>query len=58
MSDSEMSKLAETNENVGAAICVIEFGRGPDKPERNFLTELARLSGGRYGYVDVTKLKP
>jgi uncharacterized protein with von Willebrand factor type A (vWA) domain len=57
MSDSEMAKLAEINENVGATICVIEFGQGPDKPERNFLTELARLSGGRYGYVDVSKLK-
>jgi hypothetical protein len=58
MSDSEMAKLARINEDVGAAICVIEFGRDPDKPERNFLTELARQSGGRYGYVDVTKLKP
>ncbi len=58
MSDSEMDKLARINEDVGAAICVIEFGRGPDEPERNFLTELARQSGGRYGYVDVTKLKP
>jgi hypothetical protein len=57
MSDSEMAKLARINEDVGAAICVIEFGRGPDEPERNFLTELARLSGGKYGYVDVTKLK-
>jgi hypothetical protein len=58
MSDSEMAKLARINENVGAAICVIEFGQGPDKPERNFLTELASQSGGKYGYVDVTKLKP
>ncbi len=58
MSDSEMAKLARINEDVGATICVIEFGQGPDKPERNFLTELARQSGGRYGYVDATKLKP
>jgi hypothetical protein len=58
MTGSEMAALAEINEEVGATICVIEFGRGPDAPQRNFLTELARQSGGQYGYVDVTKLKP
>jgi hypothetical protein len=58
MSASEMATLAELNEEVGAAICVIEFGNGPVEPERDFLTELARRSGGQYGYVDVTKLKP
>jgi von Willebrand factor type A domain len=58
MSDREMATLAELNEGVGAAICVIEFGNGAVEPERNFLTELARQSGGQYGYVDVAKLKP
>jgi hypothetical protein len=58
MSDREMATLAELNEGVGAAICVIEFGHGALEPERNFLTELARQSGGQYGYVDVAKLKP
>jgi von Willebrand factor type A domain len=58
MSASEMATLAELNEEVGATICVIEFGIGPVEPERNFLTELARQTGGQYGYVDVTKLKP
>jgi hypothetical protein len=58
MSDREMATLAQLNEGVGAAICVIEFGNGAVEPERNFLTELARQSGGQYGYVDVAKLKP
>ncbi|HEY3394844.1 MAG TPA: hypothetical protein VGK58_19215 [Lacipirellulaceae bacterium] len=58
MSDREMATLAELNENVGAAICVIEFGNGAVEPGRNFLTELARQSGGQYDYVDVAKLKP
>jgi len=58
MSASEMERLERLNSRIGAAICVIEFGRTAAKPQQNFLIELARQSGGKYGYVDTTKLKP
>jgi len=57
MSASEMRDIERINERVGASICAIEFGRTPTKPQHNFLIELARQSGGKYGYVDTTKLK-
>ena len=41
----------------GVVISTIEFGRGPAKQAKNFLTELARTTGGQYGYVDTTKLR-
>jgi hypothetical protein len=58
MSPSEMAEIKKLNERVQAAICVIEFGRGPMPPKYNFLMQLARESGGKYGYVDTTKLRP
>ena len=58
MSASEMKDIERINERVGASICAIEFGRTATKPQHNFLIELARQSGGKYGYVDTTKLKP
>ncbi len=56
MPQSELDELARLNERAGVVISTIEFGRGPAKQRRNFLTELARTSGGQYGYVDVTQL--
>jgi hypothetical protein len=56
MSASELAEIKKLNERVQAAICVIEFGRGPMPPKYNFLMQLARESGGKYGYVDTTKL--
>ena len=39
-----------------ASIHSIEFGLGPRISETNFLVELARQNGGRYVYVDISKL--
>jgi hypothetical protein len=58
MSASEMKEVERIQSRLGTAICVIEFGRTAEPPKRNFLTDLARLSGGQYGYVNTAKLKP
>jgi hypothetical protein len=58
MSASEMREIERIQSRLGTAICVIEFGRAHTQPEKNFLTELAALSGGQYGYVNTAKLKP
>jgi hypothetical protein len=57
MPASEIKEIAELNERVGATISTIEFGSGASKQTRNFLTELARITGGQYGYVDTDRLK-
>lgn len=56
MSTVEMQQLAALNRRVGATICTIEFGRGPQHGQRNFLVQLAEATGGQYGYVDTTRL--
>jgi hypothetical protein len=56
MPASELAEIARANLRSRAAICVIEFGRRPTPPGSNFLTELARQSGGQYGYVNVAAL--
>jgi hypothetical protein len=58
MSASEMADIERLQSRIGTAICVIEFGRTTAAPSKNFLTDLAQLSDGQYGYVDTTKLKP
>jgi hypothetical protein len=58
MSASEMADIERLQTRIGTAICAIEFGRTAAAPAKNFLTELARLSGGQYGYVNTAKLKP
>jgi hypothetical protein len=55
---SELREVADLNRRLGVTISTIEFGRGPAKQSKNFLTELARITGGQYGYVDVTQLSP
>ena len=57
MSTSEMADLEQIYSRLGTTICVIEFGRTPTAPQKNFLTELAGQSGGKYGYVNTAKLK-
>jgi von Willebrand factor type A domain len=56
MSHSELAEIARDNERVQAAICVIEFGRRQSPSPGNFLSELARQSGGQYGYVNTGTL--
>jgi uncharacterized protein with von Willebrand factor type A (vWA) domain len=56
MSASELAEIARTNRRSRAAICVIEFGRRATPPGSNFLTQIARESGGQYGYVNAAAL--
>ena len=56
MTTAELQQIAYRNRRVGATICTIEFGLGPEHGKRNFLVELASLTGGQYGYVDTTRL--
>jgi Ca-activated chloride channel family protein len=57
MPPSELSEIARDN-RAHAAICVIEFGRRQSPSPGNFLSELARQSGGQYGYVNTAMLSP
>ncbi len=56
MPASELAEIAELNRRAGVVIATIEFGRGPARQTKNFLTVLARMTGGQYGYVDTTQL--
>jgi hypothetical protein len=58
MPPSELTDIARANRRTQAAICVIEFGRRQAPSAGNFLSELARQSGGQYGYVNTTRLTP
>jgi hypothetical protein len=57
MTPSELGEVGRANGRAGAAICVIEFGRRQSPLPNNFLAELARQSGGQYGYVNTTTLE-
>ena len=56
MTSSEMAEITRLNRRAQAAISVIEFGRKPTPMPDNFLMQLARESGGQYGYIDTTTL--
>jgi hypothetical protein len=56
MPPSELAEIERANGRVGAAICVIEFGRHTAPTRENFLMRLARQSGGQYGYVNTMML--
>lgn len=56
MPESELAEVNQLNRRSSAAICTIQFGSGPPKSGDNFLVELAKQTGGQYGYVDTTKL--
>ncbi len=51
---AELGALRRLNQ--GTAIHTIEFGLGPKRTQESFLERLAAQNGGRYGYVDVTRL--
>ncbi|MEX2306064.1 MAG: hypothetical protein WD738_00630 [Pirellulales bacterium] len=57
MAPSELADIARANRRAQAAICVIEFGRRQSPTPGNFLSELARESGGQYGYVNANQLR-
>lgn len=52
MSHNEVRKIVELSERRGTSINVIEFGTGPNPESENFLTQIARETGGQYGYID------
>ncbi|TWT85775.1 hypothetical protein Pla123a_05820 [Posidoniimonas polymericola] len=56
MTGGELQQIARLNERVGATVCTIEFGRGPERGGDNFLKRLSRMTGGQHGYVDTTRL--
>ena len=56
MPQSELAQIARLNRRASATICTIEFGSGPQQRSSNFLTELAHLTGGQYGYIDTMRL--
>lgn len=56
MSAGELADIARTNARAQSKICVIEFGRRQSPSPDNFLTELARQSGGQYGYINTATL--
>ena len=57
MSPSELADIARANRRSQTAICVIEFGRRQSPSPGNFLSELARESGGQYGYVNASQIR-
>jgi len=56
MSPAEMQQIQHRNRRIGATICTIEFGSGRPHGRNNFLKQLAKMTGGQYGYVDTTRL--
>lgn len=56
MSPGELAEVARDNERMQAAISVIEFGRRQQPMPNNFLSELAKQTGGQYGYVNTMTL--
>jgi hypothetical protein len=53
-----LAEIERDNSRARAAICTIEFGRRRYPSSGNFLAELARQSGGQYGYVNTSTLAP
>jgi hypothetical protein len=56
MRAGELAEIARDNSRARAKICTIEFGRRQSPSSGSFLAELARESGGEYGYVNTTTL--
>jgi len=56
MSPAELAEIVRDNRRGRSAICTIEFGRRQSPSPGSFLAELARRSGGQYGYVNTATL--
>jgi hypothetical protein len=52
MSHREVRKIVNLSERRGTTINVIEFGAGPNPDSENFLTKIARETGGQYRYIN------
>lgn len=55
MTSTDLKQLKRRNRG-RTVINAIEFGKGPPHGRRNFLVQLAALSGGNYAYVNTRKL--
>jgi hypothetical protein len=55
LTSAELAEIRRLN-TAGTTINAIEFGSTSSPPAENFLMRLARESGGKHVYVDVTKL--
>ena len=56
MPENELAEVIQLNQRAAATICTIQFGEGPEQKTDNFLVQLARRTGGQFGYVDTTRL--
>lgn len=54
MPASEVQKIVQLSQRKGTAVNVIEFGRGPNPEQVNFLVQIAQQTGGQYGYVNTS----
>lgn len=56
MSRDHVQRVINRSASLGTTINTIEFGRGPQRADSNFLIELADQTGGQHGYVDTLRL--
>jgi len=56
MQPRDVADVVRRAGNSGTAIQCIEFGVGPRAQQENFLVQIARETGGQYGYVDALRL--
>ena len=56
LTPAELAEISRDNSRAKATICTIEFGRRQSPSPNNFLVELARQTGGQYGYINTATL--
>lgn len=56
MSRDHVRRVINRSASLGTTINTIEFGRGPQRLDSNFLIELANQTNGQHGYVDTLRL--
>jgi hypothetical protein len=57
LSQRNLDDLADRAQRLGAVIHTIQFGAGGNQGTGAWIAELARLTGGKYRYLDVTTFK-
>lgn len=58
MSARDLRDLADRSERSGTVIHTIQFGTGSSESSDSWIAELARATGGKYRYIDVTTFAP
>lgn len=56
VSSGQLEKIRRRN-RTGASINTVQFGEGPPTGEMNFLKRVARQNGGRFVYVNTSRLR-